>query len=239
VNLEALFWELASPDRMAILRLLSTGKRRLTRIAEEVCVTVQEAHRDLARLTKARLVTKDPQGYYALTPLGKYVMTLLEPLEALLEHRDYYAAHDLTRIPKNLLYRIGQLKGARQAPDTFTALSYAEILIKEAREYLWIVTEQVLPSAARLMQGKNIQIRIVIPRVQPPPSAEPLKLANLEARYIDQIAAALVINEKRAALALPRHNGEIDYRGLLIETQEGLEWCKDLFTHHWNKAKPI
>ncbi len=27
-------------------------------------------------------------------------MTLVEPLEALLEHRDYYTAHDLTRIPK-------------------------------------------------------------------------------------------------------------------------------------------
>lgn len=50
---------------------------------------------------------------------------------------------------------------------------------------MWIVTEQVLPSTARLMHGKNIQIRIVIPRVQPPPSVEPLKLANLEARYIN------------------------------------------------------
>ena len=239
MNPEALFWELASPDRMAILRFLRTGKLRLTRIAEEVGVSVQEAHRDLSRLAKARLVAKDPQGYYTLTPLGEYVMTLLEPLEALLEHRDYYAAHDLTRIPKNLLYRIGQLKGAQQAPDTFTALSYVELLVKEAEEYLWIVTEQVLPSAARLMHGKNIQIKLVIPRVKPPPSVEPLKLTNLEARYIDQIAAALVINEKRACLALPRHNGEIDYRGLLIETPEGLEWCKDLFTYHWNKAKSI
>ena len=239
VEVEALLWELASKDRLAILRLLSEGRRRLTRVAENVRVTVQEAHRDLSRLVKAGLVSKDAEGYYVLTPFGRYVVTILPSLEFLCEYRDYFLSHDLSGVPENLIYRLGELRGSKYAPDTFTALRYAEILVEEAKEYVWIVTEQVMPSIARLIPEKDIHFRAVMPRVKPPPGIDTRELGNVEVRFLDKVRVALVLNEKRACLAFPRLDGEIDYRGFLVKGEAGHRWCRDLFQHYWSIGEVI
>ncbi|RLE69086.1 MAG: transcriptional regulator, partial [Thermoprotei archaeon] len=46
----------------------------------------------------------------------------------------------------------------------------------------------------------------------------------------------LIQNEKHAGIAFPRLDGEIDYRGFLIEDPLGLSWCKDIFEYYWKDA---
>ncbi len=237
----SLFWELANRDRLNILKLLEKEKRKLSHIAEEVNESVQETYRNLSRLMKVKLVDKDREGYYTLTTFGKYILTVLPSLEFLCKHREYFLTHDLSRIPEEFIYRIGELNSSRQAPDTFTAIRYTEIVIGESREYVWIITEQILVSALQSIPGKiseNISFKIIIPyKLKPPPGAEILEKIKLDVRYIDRIDVALILNEKRACIAFPRLSGEIDYRGFLVEDPKGHNWCKNLFQYYWNKSK--
>ncbi len=236
MKLESLLWELASPVRMRLLKILQAGGRKLTRIAWEAGLSAQEAHRNLSRLLEVGLVAKNEKGFYMLTPAGEYVLVLLEPLGVFAEHWEYFAGHSLAHIPRSLVYRLAELRGSREAPDPLTALGYAELLVREAEEYIWIITEQILPGAARAMSGKEVHVRLLIPEVEPPPGIEDVKVPGLRVRHIRSVPAALIINEKRAALALPRHSGEIDYRGLLVESPQGHRWCRDLFLYFWETA---
>jgi len=240
VNVESLFWELASRDRMNIVKALERGRRRLSWIAEEVGESVQETHRNLSRLSRAGLVDKDGEGYYVLTAFGRYVLAVLPTLEFLCEHRSYFESHDLSRIPLKFVYRIGELSGSRRAPDTLTAIRYSEIIIEESEDYVWIIAEQVLASAAQLASRKiseGVSLRVVVPRgLKPPPGVDLASLRNVDVRLIDSVDAALVLNEERACLAFPRLDGEMDYRGFLVESKTGHEWCKDLFEYYWGRG---
>ena len=243
MDVEALFWELASRDRVSILKLLGKRRRRLSRIAEEIGASVQETHRNLSRLSKVGLVDKDRDGYYVLTAFGRLVLAVLPTLEFLCEYRDYLETHDLTRIPSRFIYRIGELRGSKRAPDTFTAIRYSEMIIEESEEYVWVITEQVLPSAAHLMSEKasgNVTFRVIVPRgLKPPPGVNVDAARNVSVRFVDSVDVALVLNEKRACLAFPRLDGEMDYRGFLVESRAGHRWCRDLFEHYWARGGTV
>ena len=225
---------------MNIMKALERGRRRLSWIAEEVGESVQETHRNLSRLSRVGLVDKDGEGYYVLTAFGRYVLAVLPTLEFLCEHRSYFESHDLSRIPLKFVYRIGELSGSRRAPDTFTAIRYSEIIIEESEDYVWIIAEQVLASAAQLASRKiseGVSLRVVVPRgLKPPPGVDLASLRNVDVRLIDSVDAALVLNEERACLAFPRLDGEMDYRGFLVESKTGHEWCKDLFEYYWGRG---
>ena len=237
----SLFWELASKDRLNILKILRRKKRKLSRIAEEIGESVQETYRNLSRLVKVKLVDKDREGYYTLTAFGECVLTVLPTLEFMCEHREYFLTHDLSRIPEEFVYKIGELADSRQAPDTFTAIRYVEMLIGESREYVWILTEQILVSALQFIPKKvseNVSFKIIIPhKLKPPPGAETPIKTKLDVRYVDAVDIALVLNERRACIAFPRLDGEIDYKGFLVENPRGHGWCKALFQYYWSKSR--
>ena len=243
VETAKLFWELASSDRIKILKVLGGGKRRLSYIAQEINVSVQEAHRNLSRLMKIKLVDKDKDGYYILTPFGRYVLAVLPTLEFLYSNREYFLVHDISKIPGKFIYRLGELSGSKHAPDTFTAIRYIEMIIEESMEYTWILTEQVLVSALQLIAKKasgEVSFKIIIPyKIRLPPGAEIAEnlAGKLNIRYIDSVDIALILNEKRGCLAFPFLDGRIDYRGFLVESREGHSWCKDVFQYYWSRSR--
>ena len=66
-----LLYELASPSRLAILYELSKGRElRLGEVARALNLTMQETHRNMARLVDAGLVAKNTNGRFVLTECG-------------------------------------------------------------------------------------------------------------------------------------------------------------------------
>ena len=244
MDVSLLFLELSNIDRVRILKFLEGRKMKLSHIARELNFSVQETHRNLQRMIKVGLVDRDKDGSYYLTSFGQYILTLLPSFSFLCKHKDYFLTHDLTRIPRSFLERIGELARTRFAPDLFTAINLIEAIIREAEKYVLIITEHVLLSGIEMLSMKppGIIVKIILPsRASLPRKAKVDNRAarRFNVRFLDSIDVALVQNEKRAGIAFPYLTGEIDYRGFLVEDEEGLSWCRDLFQYYWDKAKLI
>ena len=69
-GLEKLFFELASENRLCILRELQKENLKMQEIARRLDVTPTEAFRQLERLSTASLVQKQPDGTFTLAEYG-------------------------------------------------------------------------------------------------------------------------------------------------------------------------
>jgi predicted transcriptional regulator len=64
--------------------------------------------------------------------------------------------------------------------------------------------------------------------------------SRFEVGMVDEVRVVIAMNEKTAAVGLPTLDGRIDYsRGLLGDTPSFHEWCRDLFSHYWERADKI
>ena len=94
-----LLFELSNDDRLKILQDLEKGPKNLTRVAKTLGLSVQEASRNVARLVQMSLVTRNPDGDYALTPYGGISLKLLSSYEFLSKNRQYFLGHDFSVLP--------------------------------------------------------------------------------------------------------------------------------------------
>ena len=75
--LDTMFMELASESRRSMLHILEQRNEKLSKIAESLDITIQEAHRNSARLTKCGLINKNSDGLFHLTSLGHILINRL------------------------------------------------------------------------------------------------------------------------------------------------------------------
>jgi predicted transcriptional regulator len=89
---------------------------------------------------------------------------------------------------------------------------------------------------------KRFDLRIILPEGKFPPenkSRLPKVNPNIKKRVLPKIDAIVVLTEKNAVFCLPNRDGKIDYTGFAGEDPKFHKWCKDLFLHFWEKAKPV
>jgi predicted transcriptional regulator len=73
----SLLFELSSSDRLDILSLLKRTPLKLSHISKKLDFTVQETSRNITRLSEAKLIRKDVDGAFHLTPYGEEALNLL------------------------------------------------------------------------------------------------------------------------------------------------------------------
>ena len=108
-RLDMLFYELASEDRLAILRELCHVQLKMQDIARKLDLTATEASRQLQRMSQAKLIERGPEGTYATTQFGKLMLTLSASMDLVYKYDDYFLSHDLNRIPLPFVNRLGEL----------------------------------------------------------------------------------------------------------------------------------
>ena len=239
-----LMFELANEDRLRILTQLQEKPMRLTRISNKLKLNMQETSRHLSRLSEAGLVTKNTEGLYSIQPFGEEILTLMDGFEFLEKHRDYFNNHDLSELPLSFRYRIGELKTCILSNDFFTSLHLTENLIRGAKEYLWMISDQVLvsskPLAKELIEKRSTKFRwILLEDLIPPPDFEPLPFVagRMERKTLKKIDVAMAITEKEAQLAFRGKDGKIDFRTFSVVDPLPLNWCKELYKYYWTRAK--
>jgi len=99
----SLFFELSNEDRLNIILKMMDEPKKLTHIANELDLTVQECSRQLSRLTDIDLVTKDPDGFFVLQPYGRHAFRLFPGFQYLTEHVEYFNKHTLTGLPEKFM----------------------------------------------------------------------------------------------------------------------------------------
>jgi predicted transcriptional regulator len=161
------------------------------------------------------------------------------------EHRDYFLEYDVSHLPYEFIERIGELEKGVYVPETLANLEEGENKIREAQEFTWILSDQVLSSIISTLAEKAkkpFDLRIVLPEGLFPPenkSRLPSTIPNLHKRVLSKVDVLVVMTEKYAVFRLPNRSGRIDYTGFSGNDPKFHKWCKDLFLHYWAQAKPL
>lgn len=249
--LHSLLFELAGEDRLNILLELKNKPLRLSYLSKMLSFTVQETSRNISRLMEARLITKEADGCFRLTPYGEETLDLLAGFSFLSKHRDYFVNHTLSTIPKEFSYGIASLNGCQLVDDVMVAFSNVENMIQKAEEYIWILSNQILVSTLTFLQDalkRGVEFKLVLPAsVIPPKDAlkrmnspiflQALKEGKFENRVLDKIGVLICLSEKEvAAVGFSNSEGKMDYHGFRGTDELPCKWTKALYSYYWNLA---
>lgn len=240
-----LLFELSSGDRMQILSQLQSGRLKLSQVSRHLGLTVSEVSRHLQRLNDSGLIQKGGDGRYGVTPYGELVLSQLGGLDFVSKHREYFMEYDVSRLPYQFIDRLGELSEGTFGEEIFGNLEYAEHEFREAEEFVWVMSDQILKSLIPVIMEKVKQpfdFRFICPQaVMLPDSKAPLPttMPRVQKRVLPEVDLVVVVTDKASGFCLPQRSGRIDYRNLHGDDTKFRKWCTDLFLHYWRKAKPF
>ncbi len=256
-DVNMLLFELSHHDRLEIIRELSRKPMILTRLAEELSLTVQETSRHLSRLERVGLTEKDVNGLHHASRYGRLVLNQLPALEFSYQNRDYLNSHSLDGLPGEFVSRIGELRDTTLVEDIVIGFNNVGKMLQEAEEYVLSITDQYVVSQIPYFQ-QNLDRGVHMKNIDAPFSVTPPRVpqeyrhpdftrtitearkdGRLEERFLGQLGAYLFMSETEVAmLAFPLADGRFDYIGFASESKSTHSWCKDLFETLWAQATP-
>jgi len=242
-GIDKLLFELASESRLGILQELQKENLKMQEIARRLDVTATEAFRQLERLSTALLVQRQPDSTFAIAEYGKIVLQLSSSLEFVYKHREYFSAHDVTRIPSQFVNRLGELAQAKLVMDTIESLNRGERAFMEAEQYGWGIAEGTIPERMGPIMSERIQkglkLRFLIPenRFSAMANPSPEMAGTVEIKSLPNLPAMVVLTEKEAAICFRQLDGRMDYAGFFGKEPTFHNWVKDLFLYYWDKGR--
>jgi predicted transcriptional regulator len=242
-RIEKLYFELASESRLGILREVNVAGGKMREIARKLDLTTTETFRQLQRLNEAQLIQKQPDGNYAISEYGRFVLQLSSSFEFIYKHRQYFSTHDFRRLPYQFQNRIGELSSAALGTDTIENINLAERVTREAEHHMWGGgAEQPLNIGPILMENipKGVKYKFLFPKrfIQPRP-LPPQMAGAIEWRSFEDLSVNIVLTEKEAGISFCLVGGKADYLGFAGKDPVFLGWVKDLFNYYWEKGKPL
>ncbi len=251
-----MLFELSHEDRLKILHRLSEEAMNVTRLSKTLDLTTQESSRHLSRLGDVGLTKKSFEGLHHLTPYGELVLKQLEGLKFVSLHKDYFAIHSLSYLPKEFVFRIGELFNGIYVNEVVSSFYNIDKIIQEAEEYIWEITDQYLLSTIPLLKealDRGVKVRdieakdmVVPPKMMEawradtstPEGLDRARIAGLlEERFLERLDIYLWMSEKEVAvISFPLKDGRFDYLGFTSKDERFHKWCRDLFQHYWEGA---
>ncbi len=244
-RLHKLLFELSNVERIDILLDLQKEKLKLSPISQKLKLTATETARHLRRLEDAELIDKDKGGYFGITPFGTLALSLLAGLGFVWDNRKFFSEYDTSGLPYQFIDRIGEISQSIRSSEIIKNLEEGENRIRDAQNFVWILSDQVLKNTIPTLVEKvkaPFDLRIILPEGKFPRESEsllPSKAPGIQKRVLPKIDVLTVLTDNYAIYCLPNRNGKIDYTGFSGEDLKFHKWCKDLFLHYWEKAKPV
>jgi predicted transcriptional regulator len=250
-NYSSLLFELSSIDRLDILSLLRETPLKLSHISKKLDFTVQETSRNITRLSEAKMISKDVDGAFHLTPYGAEALNLLSGYTFLFKNREYLTSHVLTALPAQFRASIGVLEDCNFVNDVMVAFHNVENMIAKAEKFVWILTNQVLASTITYLTQaveRGTEFKLLMPKdylpskdirelVRNPAFKKASRNKKLENKFLDKIDVFLCLSEKEVAvLSFPNLQGKLDYIGFKSNKPVIVDWTKTLYEYYWKKA---
>jgi predicted transcriptional regulator len=247
-NTEKTFFELASEQRLAIIFRLNAKKAKISQLAKDLDITMQEAHRNVSRLQQAGLIEKDPDGIFSLTTFGNTIIKQIPTFNYLSKHKEYFSEHILGELPIKFVMRLGALDRCEFVKGVVAILERWKDIYREADEYIYEMVPQVPidliePAFSKVKQG--VKYSYVLPRNVIVPKGrkdllkklghnELLNKGAIERRMVESVQVAVILNEKNAAVLFPTQKGETDMNMIFYSSDDVFhEWCIDYFRYRW------
>ncbi len=238
-----LMFELSYPERLKILHILDEKPMRLSHISKELDVTTAEVSRHLDRLVNAKLIERDSESNYNLTPFATIILTEMSNLDFLIKNVDYFLSHDLSSIPDHLQWFNAMAKGEFRG-GTLEISSMIKETSANAEKFVYVMSEEVMRLLVEL-DCKKHEEGVVFKKIYPkntdfPPEYMDRLNDTFQLRTLEKIPLALKMNEKIAGVALHDMSGKVDLSmGLVGEEESFRKWVNAIFDYYWGKAKPV
>ena len=240
-TLTDLLFELSNDDRLKILLDLEKGPKNFTRIAKDLDFTAQSTSRNIARLVQTSLISRNPEGDYALTSYDETSLKLLGSHMFLSSNKQYFLGHDVSVLPYHFLNRLGELSVSTFQGDFITTFAKAEAMMRSAEEYVYAMEEHFHPNAPPIVVEKiklGVEFRTILPEtIVPPPGFRPA--AGVERRLLPSVKNNLFMTDKEAIFGLPTLEGKFDYAIFVIKDHKFRKWYLDLFEYYWDQGRPL
>ncbi len=249
--LEKIFLELASSTRCAILLKLSNSPMRLSSIARELNISVQDAHRNMIRLVNAGIVVKNPDSKFTLTEYGRLIVNELSYFSFLSNLRTLMGRYTFSYLPRRFMNRLNELTNSKIVKGVSSVLEKLKMLESNARERLNIIAAQAWYDEGNIILDlveKGVDIRIILTgrTLFPKEIFESDivkrihyhdKKGNIKSRFIDHTAIALYMSDTQAGIIPLTHDMNFDMNVLLISDDESFyTFCSDIFNYYWHRS---
>jgi predicted transcriptional regulator len=143
------------------------------------------------------------------------------------------------------------LENCELVEDVMVVFRNVEEMISNAKEHVWILTNQILASTIPYLLSaleRGVEFRLTMQNeynptksirelVSNPAFAGAARTHKADFRFLDNVPALLCLSEKNvAALAFPDILRKLDYTGFKSENRDALSWSEALYDFYWSKA---
>src|SRR3712207_4541193 len=142
-NTEKTFFELASEQRLAIVFHLNNKSAKISQLAKDLDITMQEVHRNVSRLQDAGLIEKDPEGVFSLTTFGNTIIKQIPTFNYLSKYKEYFSEHVLGELPIKFIMRLGALDKCEFVKGIVAILERWKDIYRQADQYIYEIVPQV------------------------------------------------------------------------------------------------
>ncbi len=245
-----LFLELAGQTRRSMLESLMRRPAKMSTLARELGVTVQDIHRNANRMADAGLIERT-DGALCLTESGRMIVRQISYFLFIEKYSKFMNSHTLATVPEKFLQRMGALEESRLVETVTLVMQELKRLESSASRRLKIAVTQAWPEEGsilidRIRQGVEVWVIVGHNTVFPKnvvdeivPIIEKLQ-SGPQNRMVKHLDLALYIADEEAAVMFPNRNGEVDMSAMFVGSgSEFVEWCSDLFDHVWTRSGPF
>jgi predicted transcriptional regulator len=248
-NTEKTFFELASEQRLSIIFRINEKTAKISQLAKDLGITMQEAHRNVNRLQDAGLIEKSPEGVFSLTTFGNTIIKQIPTFNYLSKHKEYFSEHVLGELPIKFIMRLGALDKCEYIKGVVAILERWKDIYRNADEYIYEIVPQVpidlIEPAIDRVKSKGVKYSYVLPKnvIIPKGRKDLLKKLGhnelmikdaIERRMVDRVQVSVVLNEKYASVMFPTQKGETDMNMMFYSADSIFhEWCLDYFRYRW------
>ena len=239
------------------MKLIEEHPLKMSKISKELDLPVQETSRQLNRLVKVKLVTKNIEGSYIITTMGKNMLDILPSYQFLSEHFDYFNNYVFLDLPRKFRSRIGELRSCSTVNSILVTFANIEKIVQEAEEYIYCMYDQrLLSSQAYFLVNdafhRGVEMKLIEASGYSAPSEvydkvpKEIALSIIQHRLngvkkdkvLPKINLSLFMSEKEVALlSFPTSDGKFDYVGFTSTDNLFRAWCLDVHQHYWKQAK--
>jgi predicted transcriptional regulator len=247
------FLELASEQRLNILKNLRQKNLNISKLAKILDATNPEVHRNVGRLSKQGLIEKNTDGTYRLTTYGNAILLQIPSIEILSKDRNFFNNHSLDNLDAKFIQRIGQLQNKKHVKGFVKVLEKWKKIQENADKFLYNILSEIPYSndiieviSAKL--DNDIPIKsIFLDTVIIPEDRKKLFEKKGFQKYVTKgilqrkisknNVIGLLVTDKEAGIFFSNSKGEVDLSEMLTSTdKEFREWCEDYFKEEWEKA---
>jgi predicted transcriptional regulator len=250
------FLELASEQRLNILKILAEKNLNLSKLAKLLEATSPEVHRNVGRLIKNGLIEKNSEGNYQLTTYGIAVLAQIPSISFVSENKDFFNRHDLSNVDPKFIQRIGDLQSKTGIKGFVKVLEKWKKIQENADEFIFNILSEV-PYSKDIIDvilnklEKNVSIKSIFSETTVIPDDRKKMFEEmgfqkyvtsgaLERRISKTNVVGLLVSDKEAGVFFQKADGELDLSYMFVSKDPKFrEWCVDYFEEVWKNASPF